>query len=373
MDRLYNLNAYFKDYRLVKIFFDTLIKQSINTKDVILKELNISYPSYNRIKDNYTCGSANIVMKLENYFNLSHIDKNKMEEYNIFINDFLIDLYYGRCQIKNHYSIIHSYIKENNYLRPLFILLILIVDFIDSRASEESIKKNKEAFHELRKFKSFFSPTPIYELFMILEMIYSKKLLLDNSIINFDNRMKGIVLSTYVLNAYLMKEYGLCLFYIDKCKKILIEDHNFRRLNVLYLWYFDCLNSTGQYHKCMEESFKHLLFLQGEPTLFSLVEQVKKHYYVACLACGKYKELVEEILHYDEINKYPHIYLLACYKYNIEIYNESINKVLNECDEELKEDLVVIIEFLKNLKDNKKLIYKSKLNYGLKQILLNFY
>ena len=98
--------------------------------------------SYSRAKDNSTKGSRIVVDKLNKYFSINDVDLSKKKEYEEILNSIIYKFYYRNSNLLEFESILIDYINENNYLNPLFRLLLFLVRTIKEQSPKKFIDEN---------------------------------------------------------------------------------------------------------------------------------------------------------------------------------------------------------------------------------------
>ena len=81
---------------------------------------------------------------MEKHFNINTIDYSKKEEYEYTLNDLINRFYYRSDNLHELEPIINKYIEENNYLKPLFLLMILLIRLVKVNDPRSVIDENME-------------------------------------------------------------------------------------------------------------------------------------------------------------------------------------------------------------------------------------
>lgn len=379
MKNLYFLDDYFNSYEYMICYYDILMKQESLTKEAILKELQIPYMTYSRAKHSNSKASTEIISKLEGYFKICPLELNKKEYYEGLINDILVDFYYRKDSLSLYEPKLIAEIEENNYLKPIFSLLLLLVRLVKIESPKRLLEKNIELYNYVKRFKQMYKPSPFHESFTIVDVLYSQDHLVDFSTsAPFDKYMLGIVYNVYALNAYLAKKYELCLYYARECQEHLLNDYNFKRLMLINLTYFACLNYTGEYHKCEILSLHQLSYLSGDESASDLIHATKIHYYTAAYGMRHFADIIRYIESLDKLDANDLIFaLLASSRYDMEGYSSLKQKYIdasNSFSSIQNDHINFIIDYIENGgKSIKERILSTKLNIGLKEILLSKY
>lgn len=379
MRKTYSMQPYFQDLRYMIYFYDILIKRSNITKEGLLKDLEIPYMSYTRALDTDTVGGRNIVNKLNEYFKINPLDYSKQNEYEELLNSIFYRFYYRGDDLNEFEPKLLKCIDENNYLKPLFLLLLLLINLVDVKEPQVIINQKKELYEELKQYKGKFFISPFAEIFTIVEIFFSGRELIEfDKEISFSDNMRGLLYYLYCVNAYASQKYDLCLYYARECKDYMIRDNNYKRISMINLTYFACLNMIGEYAKCMRESRSQLLYLIETKQSYDLIYATELHYYTACLGARDYDEVVNSIYNKEDINSSEYMFLLIATNHNANLYKQVITRYksqTNKFNEKRNNYINLIIDYLskKNRTKLKQTLLDSELNIGLKDILIKFY
>lgn len=383
MRKQINLDDYFHSTKYALHYFDLQIKKLEITKEALLKELDIPYTSYRRSRVEPTNIGKQIISKLEKYFQMNPLKRERQEEYEETLSRVLNRFYYRGESLNEFEPVLEEFIKENNYLKPIFQLFALLVRLVSSDSIEAIAIKENANFQELLSYKRRYFISPFTEVLVLLEISFSgNKLMEFDKDIHFSEDMKGLIYYSYSTNAYLAKKYDLCLYYAGECKEYLIKDSNYKRVVTLNLSYFACLNYVGEYYKCMTEARTQLLYLNEVYNRTDLIYLTEIHYYTACLGARRYEEIIEAHVHRKTFNCYEYVFLLlSAFYYDKNMFKQTIYKYETEGkqDSALLSKYKYIIENLINyLLTTKKAQYlekllESELNIGVKDIILRFY
>ena len=379
MRKTYSMQPYFQDLKYMIYFYDILIKRSSITKEGLFKDLEIPYMSYTRAMDTDTIGGRNIINKLNEYFKINPLDYSKQDEYEELLNSIMYRFYYRGDDLNEFEPKLLKYIDENNYLRPLFLLLLLLINLVAVKEPLVIINQKKELYEELKHYKGKFFTSPFAEIFTIIEIFFSGRELIEfDKEIPFSDNMRGLLYYLYCVNAYASQKYDLCLYYARECKDYMIRDNNFKRISMINLTYFACLNMIGEYAKCMRESRSQLLYLIETKQSYDLIYATELHYYTSCLGARDYNEVINSIYNKEDINSSEYMFLLIATSHAANLYKQVINRYkseTNKFNEKQNNYIEFIINFLskKNRTQLKQTLVNSELNIGLKDILVKFY
>lgn len=376
MQKIYSLSPYFNTIKYMVYYYDVRIKQLNITKEALFDELSISHMTYKRAKEFDSNAGREMISKLNKYFGVNDIDCCKQSEYEKIVNQTIHRFYYRGENLGEFIPLLDSCIEDNNYLRPLFLLLKILINLVSLRSPKVVLEENKQMYTEIKKYNTEYLLSPFIELFLIVDITYNGNKIYDfNNNIDLDDNMKGLVYKAYCTNAYMAGKYDLCLYYAKECKEYFLKDSNYKRLVSVNLTYYACLNKLGEYKKCMIEAGKQLIYLEETEQNDRLISATKNHYYTACIGSQNYKEVVDSICMQENINSMEFMFLLIASKYNKDEYNNFIEKYKLEKNKYKEDELYHIDLIIKYLSRNNKSAFKdeimnSKINIGLKDILV---
>lgn len=379
MRKTYSFDPYFKDLKYMISFYDILIKNSNITKEALFDELNISYMTYSRAKLSASNAGRAVIDKLETYFRINSLDTSKQAEYEKTLNDILYRFYYRGNDIHLFEPILKGYIDENNYLKPIFSILLLLINLVSDKSPAVIIKEKQDVYNSLKKYKGAYLTTPFAEIFTFIEIIFSEKDFIEYSKeIPFSDDMRGILYYAYCSNAYLSKRYDLCLYYAKEGREYLLRDLNFKRVISINLYYFASLNVVGEYLKCAFEAKKQILYLIETKQPYEDIYSTEIHYYTACLGMKDYEEIINCIYNKSDINSSEYMFLLIATSHTSNLYKQVISRYkseTNKFNEKQNRYINMIIDYLskRNRSQMKEILLNSELNIGLKDILTRFY
>lgn len=375
MNKEYDMDEYFGELKYMVYFYDALIKQNGIKKDSLFDDLGIAYMSYCRVKDSDTMTGRMIISKLEKKFNISPLCVNKKKEYENIVNKVLLGVYYREENIGKYKIELISLVEENNYLQPIFKLLLLLVNLMEAKKIERVIVENKKLYEELKVFSSKFFITPFLEIFYMIEIFFSGNKV--HKEVTFNGHMKGLLYIFYCIKSYLNKNFDLCLYYSQECKHYLSEDCNYQQMLFINLLYFGSLNIIGEYEKCMKESKKQLNYLVECNKDNELINETRLHYFTSCIGAKEYKVVIDSLVNKNHYAFNEYILLLLSSFDQDRILFQSFVDRFNKgiCDFNDNEDITIIVDYLlsNNRCDSKIKIRDSNLNVGLKELLFKFY
>lgn len=355
MIKILEIEPYFNSNSYAKNFFDILIKENLKTKESIFKELKIPYMTYQRLDKTTTDNAKNIILKLEDYFQISHLSLDKYEIYDKLINDFIIDFYYRSNNIKKHEAKIKECISENNYLKPIFEMLLLLLKL--TGCPHELAYQYIDEFKSLSKCDNGYFGPGFKEIYLLISILLAdKKSMSYNKLLKEINNahisLKGLIYRCIASRLYKENNYDLMLYFIEKSRNIFTLTSNYNRLMDANISYYFALNMLGENQQVYIESYNQLLYLSRKEQDFNLYYRTKIYYFVACMELKKY----EDILKYIEIEDKDNnglinnmFLLLVYYVTNKTMFNKLIKEIDNNSNltVENKKILNIIVSYLK--------------------------
>lgn len=365
-----NLSKYYINSTKTITFYAIEMKKTQFTISGILEKLDISYMAYKRAKENYTNASVLIEKRLEAFLGYNSLDEKKIVKYEQTINEIIVKSYYRTDDTQKYLTTLDLYIADNNYLKPIFELLKICI-FLNTNIPFKILKeKYGEALLSLAKYKDEYFITPFKKIYILIENIFSSKIVLHND--HVEESLKGLVYYSYTCNAYNNKDFSLALYYSDVARKYLINDYNFNRYITISFLRFSCLNYMGEYEKVYEEALKLQYYItkvikNNEFEYFNCI-----NIFISMLGLEKYQELNDLIAKKDVMDDSDYIFLIiATYASN----KKDWEKLALECqnkhfkDSYLNYNISLLNEILQNM--NILEIEKLTVNEALKRIITN--
>ena len=355
MIKILEIEPYFNGNSYAKNFFDTLIKDDLKTKESIFKELKIPYMTYQRLDKTATNNAKNIVLKLEDYFHVSHLSPDKYEIYDKLINDFIIDFYYRSNNIKKYEIEIKKCINDNNYLKPIFEMLLLLLKL--TGCPHELAYQYIDEFKSLNKYDNGYYASGFKEIYLLIYILLAdKKSIAYNELLNKINNvhisLKGLIYRCIASRLYKENNYDLMLYFTEKSRNIFIQTSNYNRLMDANISYYFALNMLGENQQVYIESYNQLLYLSRKEQDFNLYYRTKIYYFVACMALKKYEDILKyiEIEDKDKNSLINNMFLLLVYHITNKImFNKTTKEIENNTNltAENKKILNIIVAYLK--------------------------
>lgn len=379
MKNIFSINLYFSSLKYMVYFYDILIKNNSTTKESLFKELDISYMSYTRAIEYDSNAGRKIIKKLEKYFNINELDYSKENEYEDVVNSIISRFYYRGDNLEEFVPILIKYIDENNYLKPIFLLLKLLINLSSNKSPEILLEENIELFHILRDYKKKYFTSPFIEIYKIIEISFNGDVLMDFDYeTSYNENMFGLIYNAYSTNAYLSKNYNLCLYYAKEARDYFLRDYNFMRVININLTYFLCLNYIGEYQKCLIEARKQLTYLNITKQTYELIYPTEINYYTAYIGLRGFNELISFITNKTDINSNDYIFLLIATKQDSNLFNKYLEKYRKDAykfSDIKNNDVNAVLDYLskENRNENREKLLKCNINIGLKDILIKYY
>lgn len=365
-----NLSKYYINSTKPITFYAIEMKKTPFTISAILEKNDISYMAYKRAKENYTNASVLIEKKLEAFLGYNSLDKNKIVEYEQIVNDIIVKSYYRTDDTQKYLATLDLYIADNNYLKPIFELLKICI-FLNTNVPFKVLReKYGEALLSLAKYKDEYFITPFKEIYILIENVFSSKIILHND--HVDDSLKGLVYYSYTCNAYNNKDFSLALYYSDAARKYLINDYNFNRYISISFLRFSCLNYMGEYETVCEEALKLQYYITKviKNNEFEYFNRI--NIFTAMLGLEKYQELNDLIVSKESIDALDYIFLIiAVYALNKKDWKKLVLEYQNKQfkDSFLNYNISLLNEILQN--KNVLEIEKLTINETLKRIITN--
>ena len=208
------LDEYFNSTAKYYELFDELFYYDPKGKKEVLSLLGINYNSYRVEKTRSDVNNSNISLLL-NYFNINPIENERKLEYERIISKIYYTSYYKQLEeLRKLLNEIEVYIYENNYLKPILILMKTI-GYICLGLSLEELKILKTDLDYLNIFNhnyftnefKLFQMTILYYFDFKIKEIKLKNLVLENP------KYKWFYLNMIASHYYLHKNDEKALIY----------------------------------------------------------------------------------------------------------------------------------------------------------------
>lgn len=347
------------EYKKSKIYFqlfDVILKDLEIKKEDFLIDNDITPSSYRLARKVEQNIGITIIKKLANIYNLKMLEDSKIDEIENKINLIYTDMYYKIYDNYDQYLIyLDELIKDNNILFPIIKLFKLFLLANAHKDIGKFVEENKRIYNEIINYKSFFNET-CQEVFFILDISMKEINVSEYVMKPYDNALCYFALSSISLN---QGKYMECIYFIDKCKEILINENNYKRLIYLYLKLMQCYLYFGNYHDCYILSKQVISMCKSFALKGYELNSTYKNFITACLALSKYQEAYETINSISIVyNNELIVYLVCCYEIDPELYKTAYEHYLamakNRENDRLIKVLHIVNEYIVN--SNKKIL-----------------
>ena len=127
-----SLSDYFNSTQKYYYFFDGLFNNLEESKRDILDSLNIPDSTYRTNRQKIVAKNNNHHI-LTKYFNYSTLDLNNQKAYENTLSRILNYIYFRKTdKIIESRKLLEEYIKDNNYLKPIFTVIKILIDIRDN-------------------------------------------------------------------------------------------------------------------------------------------------------------------------------------------------------------------------------------------------
>ena len=262
--KLINLDNYFNSTRHYFYFFDSLFKIKNRTKKEILELLNIPDSTYrtNRLMNFVKNDNISILL---NFFRYNK-PKHSKEAYEDCLNNILNYLYYNNDEELDKEAMrLDGFIRENNYLKPIFILIKILEKIITKKPC------NEEDLNYLAIFNLDYFDGGIKLLRCIVLKYFSLSNNLEMVSLEYFNNPNLKWFCSYVLADFELKNkrsYNAVLFF-NQCLLIAKDDFNIDRAFEAIDYIVDIYISCQKYEACilfLEQYINKMRFINNKYT-----------------------------------------------------------------------------------------------------------
>ena len=309
---IFSLNEYFENTQKYYYFFDGMVTYINKTKKEVLKEVDIYESSYrsDRLKPKVRNNNKNILL---NYFKYKDVDKHSQLKYEVCISKIYYCSYYLKLDVLEELlKELDTYIEENNYLKPLFILFKIFgkMTFSDQyNEKKEIFKKEIDYLKAFMKTNYFTNELAyLYSIIMLLFKVEEDTHKLDE----FSNTFKELNWYDYTIrgNYYFVKQkdYDSLMYYTAALKEF-NKSYNMERIllttNNIALAY----NLLEKYQLSLDETEKVIKYTFSQK-YSRLIRSIAMHYIFSNYMLKRYEEVLnfynvivlnEEFLHETSI------------------------------------------------------------------------
>lgn len=335
---MHYFNYDLSEYKLTKfsfIYFDLLFKETVNTKESILKDLKIVYSTYRKCRHKEQEAGIEIVKRLNKYFNINELDINKISYYENLLSRTIEKIYY---RDKTVYEIelneLNECINDNNILKPTFELFKLYINMTDvSKSRTYIVDYLGNKYKNIKKYIDVFNDD-VLSIYYIVDVFYKK--LDDIDINNIDIMcdkypyIKGLVYPILSTKYFVVENYDRSLIYAMKAKEVYERECNINRLltikcnisnlHLILKQYYNALNN-------IEEAVSMYYLFNQEDYMFSNFKSV---YYASLYFNDKIDEIIYSINRCKKLQNIDYLFEGICSVKKGD-YNE-IKKIKDDCD-----------------------------------------
>lgn len=217
------------------ILFDILFKDEFKTKEAVLDSLDIASSTYRRARIKEQKIGSHIVLKLNNYFHINDVNKDKIEEYEILIANVVSKIYY---KVNDDYNSdlekLDEYYKENTILSPIFKMIELFISINNIKSNYKAkISYYRSDYEKIKKYEKLFNDD-LKAIYFIIESFFVHSSMVDynyiEALLDKINYAKGLFYSLASTRYYLDNDFYNALLYARYAEKSFIIDYNINRL-----------------------------------------------------------------------------------------------------------------------------------------------
>lgn len=267
-DVLFTLDSYMDTTQFYYYFFDGLFKKEAELKKDLLEKLNIPSSTYRTNRQNILVKNDNHLILL-NYFKVNPIDEIFKIEYDYLLSNIYLCLYFRRLEeIPSLSNKLEEYIKQNNALKPLFILFRITIKML-------GYKTYKETLVDIKEDADYLSIFPIQYFHNEFQTLYKLVLLYlgDSSLAGRDSysdsvfpELSWMYYQIMSLIDYSKNHYTSAIINSLEAEKFYLKDFNFTR-------YFVTRNNIAAFYGYLENYRASIATLK--PIMHCLIYQWK--------------------------------------------------------------------------------------------------
>lgn len=367
---IFDLKNYVNTSKRKYVFINELLNTLNVKKESILKELGISYDSFRvwKHRDNVNNDNINILLK---YFNVNDVNYQQMKQYEKLINEIYYAIYFVDETTTSKLLVqINKCIDDNNFLKPLFILLRVcakvVFKFHDNNP-DGIVKADLDYLYKFKKCYFVDSFSIVYECIMYYFQYENDKTKLNNLAIEYP-KLKWIYLTTAGSLAYLNNDDNKALrCYLELTDGFELYKNNERLMivysntSLIYNLLEEYLMSISVTSKCLEYIYfsKNLLWIKN----------ILMHYLYSNYMLKKYDVIIDLITQdIVDIKKINWVSAVICILSASNINRlADVKKVIDQFNDDL--NVKLIMSYLKT-KNTNELLNIRKTEY-IKRILIN--
>ncbi len=288
----FSLQNYFDYTNRYYYYFDGMFKYTDKLKKEVLVDLNIPASTYrlNRIIDNAKNDNH---ITLLNYFQTHQIDKNYQSKYEKLLSRLYMAIYY-KYDSKADYQELESYIEQNNYLKPIFILFRILLKMNQNKLYAEIMEDIREDVSFISHFPKEFFYEELEAIFLMV-LLYanqSKEAIGDKTCYSKYPSLLWMYYHVMGSVAYTEEDYSKAILFYEKAEKIYLEDSNIKRYCIAKN------NIAAMYNKlhfpqlALEVITPVLNYVLNEETKYSFTKHIIMHYLMALFMLEDYQQII---------------------------------------------------------------------------------
>lgn len=352
---IFSLSEYFDKTQKYYYFFDGLIRFENKVKKDVLKTVDIYDVSYraDRLKEKVKNKNRQLLL---DYFKYKDVNKNDQLKYEICISKIYYCTYFVKLDVLTDLlKELDTYIDENNYLKPLFVLFKILgtlthftnIDDVKSMFSEEV--KFLKSFLKTSYFTNEFAY--LYRIIMLHFDVESDMLKLDE----YSNSIRELRWLDYTIRSnfyYFKKEDSNSLMYYNAALEELQKAYNIERSLRTICNIAAAYNHLDKYQLSLNVTEKVIKYAFSQE-VSTWIQFIAMHYLFSNYMLKRYDEVINFynviVLNEDFLleTSIIIIYLSAVITDRIEMVEKLLDKKQN------MKNLQLFILAIKNIKENK--------------------
>ena len=355
------LNEY-KETRIYFKLFDCLLKEIDVKKELYLIDNGITPSSYRLARKQEQNIGKHIIKKLADKLGYKIPNELLINEIEDKFNKIYFDVYYKIYDdYDSYYKYIDDLLKEKYILFPLLLLMKLFLVANDTKfESNNYVERNREEFKEINKYNLFFNDS-LYEIYEILKTSFTNVNVSEYVMKKFENGLFYFIMASTCINN---KKYIEAYHFNQKCKEILLKEHNYKRLLFINFKEFLILENFHKYEECYDLAVKQIQSLKSFDMTGYEYNITTTHYAIACCALKKYNEIYKFLSVQKSVNRNTVCALLISSYFVDRNQYEIYKKEYQKLNEDLIYNFNIIEEFC--ITNNTKKIHS--LNYVIDEM-----
>ncbi len=312
----FKLDDYFNTTQRYFYFLDGVFRSCDRGKKEVLDELKIPDSTYrtNRLKPK--ARNSWTYMPIVEYFGYNMLDSTKQKQYEKCLARIYHYFYFRDNNILEKLSKeLEEYINENNYLKPIFILFRIIIQFSSVNKYSGQKMMVEEDLKYLDYFKKNYFTEDLQFLLLILKSYFGEKVN-TAEIEVYTLKYKKLLWLHYFLQGsynYLQKKDQDALTYYELALDIFLKDFNIDRYSVLINNISFIYNYYGKYALGLEKSSQLLSYAISDSNVSNNVKYCTKHYLFSAFMLSKYEDICEFFDEIEDDSYLGDIYIVVAY------------------------------------------------------------